>query len=112
LIDRIARDRSVLWLDCSAYASMRLAKSGVRWLEADECIAWMRQAQGLVASDVILLPAERVVAPWIDGYPELAAAMAQKRRPVFPLKTLVADEGLRAHLESSVNRDRRRASKA
>lgn len=87
-----------LWLDYNAYAARLLGNGTAPWLDADAAGAWMRKAQSLLKSDVAVLPVAGVVEQWLRAHPELAAAMAAKRRAVFPLKTLLADAPLRAHL--------------
>jgi hypothetical protein len=99
LTERIAATgRCGLWLDYTAYAGRLLANGAVPWLDADAAGGWMRKAQSLLKSDVAVLPVAAVMESWLSANPALAAAMAAKRRVVFPLKTLLADEALRAHL--------------
>lgn len=97
LTQRMSAGR-LLWLDYSAYAGRLLANGTIPWLDAGALIAWQRKAQSLLRSDVLTLPVEAVAAAWLAAHPELATAMAAKRRAVFPLKTLLADEALRTHL--------------
>lgn len=87
-----------LWLDYGAYAARLLANGAAPWLDADAAGAWLRKAQSLLKSDVVVLPVAAVTEQWLRARPELAAAMAAKSRAVFPLKTLLADAPLRAHL--------------
>jgi hypothetical protein len=87
-----------LWLDYNAYAARLLANDAAPWLDADAAGAWLRKAQSLLKSDVAVLPVAEVAEQWLRAHPELAAAMAAKSRAVFPLKTLLADVSLRAHL--------------
>ena len=98
LLDRIATDRSVLWLDPFAYSARRLAGGSPKWLELDASIAWLGQTQKLLSSDVGMLPVGRIVDTWLDAHPALLEAMAAKRRAVAPLRTALADEDLRSHL--------------
>jgi hypothetical protein len=98
LIERLTAGRCGLWLEYSDYAGALLAQGEPPWLAVDAMAGWQRKAQGLLKSDVIGLPLARVVAAWLPQHPELAAAMAGKRRAVFPLKTLLADAALRTHL--------------
>ena len=95
LTDRLAGS---LWLDYTAYAGRLLAGGSVPWLDVDAASGWMRKAQSLLKSDVAVLPAAAVVSAWLNTHAELTAAMAAKSRAVFALKTLLADEPLRAHL--------------
>lgn len=87
-----------LWLDYGAYAARLLANGAGPWLDADAAGAWMRKAQSLLKSDVVVLPVATVTEQWLQAQPELATAMAARRRAVFPLKTLLADAPLRAQL--------------
>ena len=98
LTERATSNEPCLWLDYSAYAGALLAKGSVPWLDVDALIGWMRKAQSLLKSDVIAVPVAMVVEQWLATHPELKAAMAAKRRAVFPLKTLLADAALRGHL--------------
>lgn len=97
LRDRIA-EGSCLWLDYTAYAGALLANGSVPWLDTDALIGWMRKAQSLLKSDVVALPLGVVAVRWLEQHAELKAAMGAKRRAVYPLKTLLADEALRAYL--------------
>jgi hypothetical protein len=98
LTERIAAGGRGLWLDYGAYAARLLANGVVPWLDVDAASGWMRKAQGLLKSDVVVLPVGEVAGSWLEANPDLAKAMGAKRRTVFPLKTLLADEALRAHL--------------
>ena len=98
LTERLAASGHGLWLDYGAYAGRLLANGAVPWLDVDAASGWLRKAQSLLKSDVVSLPVAAVAADWLRAHPELVGAMAVKRRNVFALKTLLADEGLRAHL--------------
>lgn len=98
LTERIAAGGRGLWLDYSAYAGRLLANGTVPWLDVDAASGWVRKAQSLLRSDVVVLPLGEVAASWLEANPDLVKAMGAKRRTVFPLKTLLADEALRAHL--------------
>ncbi|MDE0854993.1 MAG: hypothetical protein OSA97_11300 [Nevskia sp.] len=97
LRDRIA-EGPCLWLDYTAYAGALLANGSVPWLDTDALIGWMRKAQSLLKSDVVALPLDLVSERWLERHAELKAAMGARRRAVYPLKTLLADEALRAYL--------------
>lgn len=98
LLQQLGSGGHGLWLDYRAYAARLLANGTAPWLEADAAGAWLRKAQSLLKSDVAVLPAADVAEQWLRAHPPLAAAMAAKSRAVFPLKTLLGDEALRAHL--------------
>ena len=88
----------VLWLDYTDYAGKLLAGGAVPWLDVGALVAWQRKAQGLLKSDVVALPLAPLCAAWLKKNPALAAAMAEKKRAPYPLKTLLADAPLRAHI--------------
>ncbi|PPE72196.1 hypothetical protein C3942_20125 [Solimonas fluminis] len=100
LIERLADGGRGLWLDYGAYASRLLAGGHVPWTDADAAIGWLRKAQGLLGSDVVTLPVREVAAAWLQMRPELSGAMAARPRAAHALKTLLADEVLRAQLAS------------
>ncbi|HET8883560.1 MAG TPA: hypothetical protein VFM56_15415 [Solimonas sp.] len=97
-LDEIFAQGKRLWLDYAEYAGALLSNGSVPWLDVSELVAWQRKAQGLLQSDVLELPVGSVSAAWLQAHPALLDAMRGKRRAVFPLKTLLADAGLRAHL--------------
>lgn len=94
----LSAGRQPLWLDYGAYAGALLANGSVPWLDVAAYVALQRKAQGLLKSDVLQLPVGAVGAAWVAARPALRETMAAKKRAVFPLKTLLADEDLRAHL--------------
>lgn len=99
LLDQLSSaDRNTVWIEYTAYAGALLANGKVPWLDAAGFLAWQRKAQGLLKSDVIAMPVAPFGEAWVQAHPDLREAMAARRRVVFPLKTLLADEGLRAHL--------------
>lgn len=100
LIDRLTASGKGLWLDPVAYAARLLSGGVVPWTDAGAAIAWMRKAQSLLKSDVVSLPLREVAAAWLAAHPQSVAAMGARKRAVYPLKTLLADEALRAHLAS------------
>jgi hypothetical protein len=89
---------SVIWLDSCDYAGRLLAGGAAPWLDVAAFVAWQRKAQGLLKSSVVSLPVARVIAAWLEAHPELRETMAAKTRAVHPLKILLSDEALRAHL--------------
>ncbi len=90
--------RPVVWLDSIGYTARLLEAGKPPWLEIGSFLSWQRKAQSLVRSDVIALPAESVVAALIAQHPQLQSLMTGKSRPLFPLKTLLADALVRDHL--------------
>ena len=95
-------DANVLWLEYTGYAEV-LLKGPLPWLDVVAFVAGQRRMQGLLRSDVVGLALDRACASWIAAHPDLAAAMGAKSRRVFPLKTLLAADGLRAHLAELAN---------
>lgn len=98
LLDRLQSQSRTLWLDASAYGAGLLAGGSAPWLDVAACTAWQRKLQGLLKNEVATLPAAEVIEAWLAAHPALRAAMAAKSRTVYALKTLLADEALRAHL--------------
>ena len=95
----LAARSSPLWLDYTDYAAALLAGGQAPWLDTAACVAWLRKAQGLLRSDVLMLPMGVVAQAWLDAHPALLEAMAaKKRRAAAPLRALLADEGLRIQL--------------
>lgn len=103
VIAAIKDGRRLLWLDAVDYAGDLLAGGSVPWLDTAAYLAWSRKAQSLLRPDVLTLPLQRVCAAWLETHPELREAMAAKTRAVFPLKQLLADDALRAHLVELVS---------
>lgn len=96
-----AGGKRLLWLDHTAYSARLLAQGQAPWLDTAACVAWLRQAQGLLRPDVLALPLDEVAAAWLERHPNLQAAMAGKAaRGHGPLKALLAAEGLRAQAAS------------
>src|SRR5262249_9164480 len=75
-----------------------LANGNAPWLDTAAFVAWQRKSMGLLKPDVATLPLAPAIDAWLAANPALRAAMAAKSRIVFALKTLLADEPLRAHL--------------
>jgi len=94
--------RQDLWLDYSAYAGRLLANGEPPWLDVAGLIAWQRKAQDLLRADVVTLPLARVCAVWLSRHPDLGLIMAARKRPLHPLRALLGDERLRAHLAAVV----------
>lgn len=96
-----ADGKRLLWLDHTAYSARLLAQGQAPWLDTAACVAWLRQAQGLLRPDVLALPLDEVAAAWLERHPDLHAAMAGKAALGHgPLKALLAAEGLRAQAAS------------
>lgn len=102
-LKELATGSPLLWLDYTDYAGALLADDKPPWLDTTECIAWFRKSQSLLHSDVLMFPLTKACDAWIAGNPELQEIMmTAKRRVVLPLRTLLADEGLRKYLYEMV----------
>lgn len=101
--DRVLRsDDRPVWIDWTEYAGRLLAAGHPPWLDATAAVAWQKKSQALLRSDVLSIPVERIAAAWIAEHPALREAMAARSRPVYPVKTLLGDEGLRSLLVATV----------
>lgn len=97
-LDLLRNKPKALWLDSHAYCAKLLAGGEAPWLDAAAFVGWQRKAQGLLKADVVSLPIAAVVEVWLAAHPALREEMAAKSRTTFALRTLLADEPLRAHL--------------
>lgn len=99
ILERLATaERPLLWLDDLAYSERLLAQGRAPWHDAAEYVAFRRKAQGLLRSDFAVLPIAAFAQHWVATHAELKAAMGSKKRAIAPVRTLLADEALRAHL--------------
>jgi hypothetical protein len=101
LLDKMkgaAASRVPLWLDDARYSGTLLAGGAVPWSDVTAYCAWRRKAQSLLRSDVLVFPLDGALVAWVISHPALAAALKARRRPLYPLKTLLADAELRSHL--------------
>ncbi len=96
--DLLKRAQPVVWLDSCDYSARLLAGGHAPWLDPAAFVAWQRKTQGLLKSDVAALPLAPAVDAWLDAHAELRPAMAARTRATYALKTLLADDALRAHL--------------
>lgn len=103
LTDRLDAGTATVWLDSTDYAAALLNKGVVPWLDVGEFVSLQRRAQGLLKSDIVSLHLAAACAAWLDAHADLRTAMGAKSRAVFALKTLLADEALRAHLLELAN---------
>lgn len=107
-LKQAAQARRLLWLEHGGYAARLLAGGEAPWRDVAATLAWMRQAQGLLRSDVVTLPAGEVArallaqapgAPAASASSSLRQAMADKAaRPAGPLRVWLADTALRDHV--------------
>ena len=89
---------SPLWLDHTAYTAQLLASGHPPWLDAMACATWLKKGHGLLQPDVVRFPTMDLIAAWAEAHPELGAALGEKSRDTYPLKRLLADGPLRAHI--------------
>jgi len=93
---RLAGGEPLVWLDFYDYAGARLAGAGgIPWLDDAAFAAFHGKAQGLLGSDVITVPVERIADALLLAQPALSGAMREKKRPAYPLRRLLEDAGLR-----------------
>ncbi|PWR17780.1 hypothetical protein [Zavarzinia compransoris] len=93
--DLLAREgRRPRWLDHTDYCGRLLAAGAIPWDDVSRFIDWHRKAQGLLRPDVAALPLAPLIAA-AARRPDLTEAMAARRRPLYPVKALLADEPLR-----------------
>lgn len=96
-----AKAGRLLWIEHQAYSARLLGGGRFPWLDATSCVALLRQAQGLLRSDVVTLPVAEIAKAWQANDVNLMQAMTDKtRRAHGPLKELLAHEGLRGHLNA------------
>lgn len=99
LLDLIqSASKPLLWLDDTAYVERLLANGNTPWLAPADYVALRRKAAGLLSFDVCVVPLLPIAEASVGANSALAEAMAAKKRAVVPARTLLADEGLRAHL--------------
>ncbi len=102
-----AGGRRARWLDYTDYCGRLLAAGDIPWGDVTRLVDWHRKSQGLLKSDVAALPLRPLIASWLAAHGDLAEAMAAKKRLLFPLKTLLADDALRAHVAQALEGLRR-----
>ena len=98
---------SCVWLDDHAYTAHLLAHDVPPLLGIADYVAFRRQAAALLASDVTQVALDKICAAWLQEHPDLVRAMGAKARAVAPLRAMLGDETLRAHLAATVTALRR-----
>ena len=93
----------LLWLDDTAYTERLLGGGHTPWLDSAEYVAFRRKAHGLLRADLRAVPLMGFLRAWAAAHPALTDAMAAKSRAVYPVRTLLADEGLRAQLVETLS---------
>jgi hypothetical protein len=98
-LERLASaGRPPLWLEATSYAGRLFTGGAIPWRDPTTFVAWQRKVQALLKSAVVALPLAAVIDDWLAAHADLTSAMATKQRPLFPLKTLLADASLRTHV--------------
>ncbi len=88
------------WIDHTDYCGRLLAAGDIPFGDVARFIDWHRKAQGLLRPDVAALPLVPLLDFWLAGHGDLVSAMAGRRRLLYPLKVLLADEDLRGHIRA------------
>lgn len=92
----------LLWLDDTAYTERLLAGSRAPWLDGAEYVAFRRKAHGLLRADLRAVPLLEFMRAQVEAHPVLVGAMSARNRAVYPVRTLLADAALRAHVVETV----------
>lgn len=88
-----------LHLDWIDYAERLLAGGQLDWGSPEAVSAMIARAQALLPSDLVVLPAERIVLQLAQP-----AVLAARPRGAGPLRALLADERVRAALTDTIRR--------
>jgi hypothetical protein len=103
-LEKLATEHTPLWIDAWAYGKALLARGGEPpWGDVGELVAYHRQLQSLVGSDIVVIELESFYHSWLQQSPGLLAAMAAKKRLGYALRTLLADTAAREHLHEIVD---------
>jgi len=96
---RISEQRVPCWLDAWPHGLRLLRKHRPPpWDKIGELVAFHRQLQALVKSDVVTIDVADFYHCWLQTHPALVGAMGEKRRLGYALRTLLADAAARAQL--------------
>lgn len=101
LAARLAADQPLLWVAAEDYAAKLLAGGDAPWGDVAALADWLRRTQGLLKSDVVALPLDKLCDAWLAAHPALLVAMAEKPRPAFALRTLLGDAGIQRHVAAA-----------
>ena len=92
-----------LWIDAWNYGETLLNKGEeAPWDDVGQMVSLVGKLQNLVASDVLVIEAQSFFDYRTRRHPELLAAMAEKRRLGYALRTLLADQPCRDQLHECV----------
>tara|TARA_R110001599_G_scaffold353883_2_gene602276 strand:- start:26 stop:868 length:843 start_codon:yes stop_codon:yes gene_type:complete len=103
-LEKLGTEHTPLWIDAWDYGKAVLARGGEPpWGDVGALVAYHRQLQGLVNSDILVIELDSFYQSWLQRSPALAEAMAAKKRLGYALRTLLADTASRAHLREIVD---------
>lgn len=89
-------DGPLLWLDSWAYAEkLFLKEDKIPWLDPNAFEDFFRKSLGLLDPSVASIDVDRVIDAWLEGNKSLKTAMVKRPRTSYPIKTLLANDGLR-----------------
>lgn len=89
----------LIWLDFWDYgAQLFLDGNAIPWKDPSAFEDYYRKCLGLLEPSVAPLDIDRVIDAWLDGNTSIREAMTKRPRTSYPLKTLLADDGLRSLL--------------
>ncbi len=85
------------WFDSLAYCRAKLLGGApVPWTSPGDLMAFTSKAQGMFASDALLVDVADLCASRVGADPELRAAMGVRSRAGYALRALLADDTVRA----------------
>ena len=94
---------SRVWLDATAYGRALLLQGGeLPFGDAAALARFYRDLCGLLRPDDTAFPLGAFAEAWVRAHPEAAERMRAKDRRLHALKTLLADEGLRASVAEAL----------
>ena len=85
----------MLWVDYVDYAERLLASGVLPWADVTGTVAWYRQAQGLLGSDVVVIPLWSIVAHLVTTIPSLPEQMRAKPRVTHGLRAALSNDAVR-----------------
>lgn len=102
-LKQVAQQRNPVWVDGCAYGETLLNKGKpAPWDDVGALVSYIKQLQGLLKSDVLVIDIARFYEFWLNSNPNLLAAMGVKKRLGYALRTLLADQTARDQLHEVV----------
>ncbi len=102
-LQKIAEERSPLWIDAWAYGQQLLNRGNhPPWDDVGAFVSFYGRLQGLVKSDILALEIGNFYACWLRQNPALLATMGEKRRLGYALRSMLADPAARAQLHEVI----------